>query len=458
MSEYFYDDLDMKLDGLFDLIEDPLIDSFFIKGEPDPHLGTSLLRCPKTLQDTIAEEYNLKLGNGKGRKKQLQMLEKRIIEELPRQIEVMSIDDVKMLMTLAEGEEDIADAANGFSLLGRGWVFYYIDNDKQDTIPVVPVEIVEKLKEIFKDRELIVRMGCCELFRRYIYMFLRLYGVFDKNWLFAVIEKHSAAEESGAEAEEKGTEEKGTEERGTGEKEPEEKELEEKASIEKASIEKASEEKRAGIVELPETDKLIELLKEQLNRIQKESGMFEINEDYIYDSELGDDEDYKKRIDAVRNKHYYEPTENDIIFYRDNYVDKRSKEYHLLKGYLGKKIYDTETLEKLLEELSVEAVEEVGGLFAVPEILERYDCMFSSNEDLKEFEQIFRNWEDQVRKWNNRGFTNAEMKARGECGSSAKIDWNPASMTFKEDTPDPDGPCPCGSGKKYRQCCGRGKR
>lgn len=453
MSEYFYDDLDMELDGLFDLIEDPLIDSFFIKDEPDPHLGTSLLRCPKSLQDTIAEEYNLKLGNGKGRKKQLQMLEKRIIEELPRRIEVMSIDDVKMLMTLAEGEEDIADAANGFSLLGRGWVFYYIDNDKQDTIPVVPVEIVEKLKEIFKDRELIVRMGCCELFRRYIYMFLRLYGVFDKNWLFAVIEKHSAAEESGAEAEEKGTEEKGAEERGTGEKEPKEKELEEKASIEKAS-----EEKRVGIAELPETDKLIELLKEQLNRIQKESGMFEINEDYIYDSELGDDEDYKKRIDAVRNKHYYEPTENDIIFYRDNYVDKRSKEYHLLKGYLGKKIYDTETLEKLLEELSVEAVEEVGGLFAVPEILERYDCMFSSNEDLKEFEQIFRNWEDQVRKWNNRGFTNAEMKARGECGSSAKIDWNPASMTFKEDTPDPDGPCPCGSGKKYRQCCGRGKR
>ena len=26
MSEYFYDDLDMELDGLFDLIEDPLID------------------------------------------------------------------------------------------------------------------------------------------------------------------------------------------------------------------------------------------------------------------------------------------------------------------------------------------------------------------------------------------------------------------------------------------------
>ena len=291
------------------------------------------------------------------------------------------------------------------------------------------------------------------MFRRYIYTLLRLYGVFDKNWLFTVIEKHSVAEESGAEAEEKGSEEKGAEEKGSEEKGSKEKEPEEKASIEKAS-----EEKRAGIAELPETDKLIELLKEQLSRIQKESGVFETNEDYLYASELGDDEDYKKRIDSVRNKLYYEPTEKDIILYRDNYVDKRSKEYHLLKGYLGKKIYDTETLEKLLEELSVEVVEEVGGLFAVPEILERYDCTFSSDGDLKEFEQIFRNWEDQVRKWNNRGFTNAEMKARGECGSLAKIDWNPASMTFKEETPDLDGPCPCGSGKKYRQCCGRGKK
>lgn len=177
MSEYFYDDLDMELDGLFDLIEEPLIDSLFIKGEPGLHLRTSLLRCPKSLQDTISEEYKLKLGSGKGQKNQLQMLEKRIIEELPRQIEVMSIDDVKMLMTLAEGDEDIADAANRLSLLGRGWVFYYIDNDKQEEIPVVLVKIMEKLK----DWELIVRMGCCEVFRRYIYTLLRLYGVFEKN-------------------------------------------------------------------------------------------------------------------------------------------------------------------------------------------------------------------------------------------------------------------------------------
>lgn len=109
-----------------------------------------------------------------------------------------------------------------------------------------------------------------------------------------------------------------------------------KKNRKKASTEKASEEKRAGIAELPETDKLIVLLKEHLSRIQKESGMFEINEDYIYASELGDDEDYKKRIDAVRNKLYYEPNEKYIIFYRENYVDIRFKEYHLLKGYLGK--------------------------------------------------------------------------------------------------------------------------
>lgn len=144
--------------------------------------------------------------------------------------------------------------------------------------------------------------------------------------------------------------------------------------------------------------------------------------------------------------------------YRKNYIDERTKEYRLLKRYLSK-IYDDEMIAgRLLEELSIEAVEELGGIFAVPEILERYDFTCSSVEDLKEFEQLFRNWEDQVRKWNNRGFTNAELKARGERGSSVKIDWDLANMKFKEVTPDPDAPCPCGSGKKYRQCCGRKKR
>ncbi len=36
--------------------------------------------------------------------------------------------------------------------------------------------------------------------------------------------------------------------------------------------------------------------------------------------------------------------------------------------------------DQLLRELSIEAVEELGGIFAVSEIMERYEGIFSSGE------------------------------------------------------------------------------
>lgn len=118
---------------------------------------------------------------------------------------------------------------------------------------------------------------------------------------------------------------------------------------------------------------------------------------------------------------------------------------------------DRQEIEGLMMEISVEAVEELGGMYSIPEIVDRYKVSFSSEEDLKEFERLFRDLEDHLRKWNNRGYTNLELGERGEEGSRAVINWDFNRIRLGKDT-DPDAPCPCGSGKKYKQCCGRAKR
>ena len=56
MDEYLFDDLSMELRSLFDMVKEPLVESFFLKGEPDHCLGTCLKRCPESLLDVIAEE------------------------------------------------------------------------------------------------------------------------------------------------------------------------------------------------------------------------------------------------------------------------------------------------------------------------------------------------------------------------------------------------------------------
>lgn len=422
MDEYFNDDFSEQFHDLFNLLKDPFMESFFIKGEPDYRLEISLKRCPESLQDVIAEEYGMELGRGKGRKRQLEVLGQRIIEEIPGRLSMLPADEFKLLMTLVRGEEEIEEAACGLGFQKKGWIFYYIDNEEQNTIPAIPDEIMEKLKTLIEDKGFARRIAWNEVFRSYINTFVRLYGVFDREWLYAAIEEGGRLDDSGEDCSEGGS---------------------------AGNV--------ADMAEWENPEILIEMFREALDRMRAEPVDFVQEGDYIFASDLEEDEDYIKRFKAVKGKPYYNPTAEDIKLYRDNYIDERMKEYRMLKRYLSKKIDDEITVERLLEELSVEAVEELGGVFAVPEIMERYDFVCSSEEDLKEFERLFRNWEDQVRKWNNRGFTNAEMEERGEHGSSVKIEWDLENMKFKADTPDPDAPCPCGSGKKYRQCCGRRK-
>lgn len=415
MEEYFFGDVSLGAQQLSDILEGEFAESFFIKGEPDYCLGTCLKRCPESILDLITKEYKLEAGSEKGRKRYLKQLERKIIEEMPVQLETVSAQEFELLIKLAMEKGDVEEAVVGFGLQRKGWVFYY---EKQSAIPIVPYEILNRLRGLAKDPGFVTRMAYYEMLRCYISAFLNLYGVFEKKWLSDIIRKHDVPEESTT-----------------------------------GASEDKSEEKKPGLS--GETELSNEMLEEAVISLKEESEDFGMEEEYIFNSDLGDDEDYKERFNAVKDIPYYEPSMEDIMLYRDNCINKNLKEYQILKRYLSKKVDDNVKLERLLDELSIEVVEELGGIFAISEIIERYEGVFSSAGELKEFEQLFRNWEDHVRKWNNRGFTNAEMKERGENGSCVKIDWDLAKIKFKDNTPDPEAPCPCGSGKKYRQCCKR---
>lgn len=72
----------------------------------------------------------------------------------------------------------------------------------------------------------------------------------------------------------------------------------------------------------------------------------------------------------------------------------------------------------------------------VEEIMEHFDLNLDSQEKMDGFDEIMEQVWKETRTVGNCGFSRAEMDAR-----TAHI--------------DPDAPCPCGSGKRYRQCCGR---
>lgn len=73
---------------------------------------------------------------------------------------------------------------------------------------------------------------------------------------------------------------------------------------------------------------------------------------------------------------------------------------------------------------------------AVEDIMEHFGLNLDSQEKMKGFDEIMEQVWKETRTVGNCGYNRVELDAR-----TARI--------------APDAPCPCGSGKRYRQCCGR---
>ncbi len=75
----------------------------------------------------------------------------------------------------------------------------------------------------------------------------------------------------------------------------------------------------------------------------------------------------------------------------------------------------------------------------VMDMLQEAGILLETEEEMREFGEVLQNTWNRTRMISNYGFTPEEL--------------SPAALHSKM-----DGPCPCGSGKRYRQCCGRTKK
>ena len=75
-------------------------------------------------------------------------------------------------------------------------------------------------------------------------------------------------------------------------------------------------------------------------------------------------------------------------------------------------------------------------------------------EDMREFIDLFHNLSNHTYKRVNCGHTPAELYDPKKCRPVIAG----SKMTNKPKTPSLNSPCPCGSGKKYKRCCGKEKK
>ena len=167
-------------------------------------------------------------------------------------------------------------------------------------------------------------------------------------------------------------------------------------------------------------------------------------EEYVVheDFEEDDFETVKDLIRDTKNKPRYIPEKSEFLRYADwNYYENTKQLIDLSKFLINKCGVSDKTINGLMFDLHWEFAEgfSVQNYF---DVLESHNVIIKENQ-LNELVSLMMDCCNNTRIWANKGYTPNELM---------KLHRTPQAKTQKVGRNDP---CPCGSGKKYKKCCGR---
>jgi len=172
------------------------------------------------------------------------------------------------------------------------------------------------------------------------------------------------------------------------------------------------------------------------------------------------DKTFRKIVSVTKHKEQYLPGKVEFLNYEDEYYYEKNKEWKDVTDFIekrfSKQIHDLaeedypadRILEDLVDDLHLSTsrrstnwdnLNPATVLQEAFRTFKEYEIPLSSTQK-KEFMDPLMRFINVRRVWINRGFTAAEMY--GDKTVAAKKIY-------------PNDPCPCGSGKKYKKCCGR---
>lgn len=233
---------------------------------------------------------------------------------------------------------------------------------------------------------------------------------------------------------------------------------------------------RYGVIPVPELIKIYghytqtKLTKEEVVDIFEEMGeqkYFCLKENLLMDPEFVEDGKYRYILGEQANLPYYLPDTEEafLAWYEAEGQEKREDEE--FDGYLQKKcgldeahahliwvdvkrdIRDGYTLGELMEELE--------------DSLEYFGKELSSYKKYNEAEKLMKKLVSHTRVPQYRGHSPAEVRRmeedrRKQSRNVVADQGNGKIINFPSERKIyPNDPCPCGSGKKYKHCCGRNK-
>lgn len=159
------------------------------------------------------------------------------------------------------------------------------------------------------------------------------------------------------------------------------------------------------------------------------------------DNEYKDAEDLLHIIDG---KQRYIPGRAALLQYRDPYFYEKTPASDRFERHLKEKLHCSEQETSEVTSEFVFACSVDATIEKALHLLEGYNLPLTK-ESIRELMPLFVDLSNHTRKWSNCGFTPEEVHQKNIRQSSIR---QGRKIGRNE-------PCPCGSGKKYKKCCGR---
>lgn len=164
-----------------------------------------------------------------------------------------------------------------------------------------------------------------------------------------------------------------------------------------------------------------------------------------------EDEDFEAVDDLaaeIEGKPWYIPEKESFLCYADEFHWEETAQSEKLERYLKTSFgFDTVDARSMTAELALTSAGEMPWQEQVDMVMEATGS-FKSDAQAEKFFKLLMDLRNNSRIWSNKGHTPNELSARMGgpvlgvvAGGKRKIGRNE--------------PCPCGSGKKYKHCCGR---
>jgi hypothetical protein len=186
----------------------------------------------------------------------------------------------------------------------------------------------------------------------------------------------------------------------------------------------------------------------------REQLIYRTNNEYII-SDYFDSDNYNELTNllaSVKNKPYYIPSKGELLKYSDDLYFEFTPQLARLKKYVLKELCPNKQLvEGLIDDLQLSCEMEEPPQQLLSQF-ERWGLNFEDINQVNKVMSLLMDVYNHTRIWSNAGHTPAEMfKFSGEIIPSS-TQHQSREQVVKVGRNEA---CPCGSGKKYKKCCGK---